>query len=51
MKRVLSFLLIAVVLMGLMAACGGDEEATPTPEVVNVEGGLPATAIEIGAAR
>ena len=50
MKRALSLLLIAVALMGVMAACGGDEE-TPTPEALNVEAGMPAAAMEIAAAR
>jgi nitrous-oxide reductase len=50
MKRAFSLLLIAFILMGLMAACGGEEE-TPTPEAVNVEAGMPAEAMEIAVAR
>ncbi|MCB9117532.1 MAG: Sec-dependent nitrous-oxide reductase [Caldilineaceae bacterium] len=35
----------------IAAACGGGDKETPTPEAVNVEGGLPASAMEIASAR
>ncbi|MEJ5249843.1 MAG: Sec-dependent nitrous-oxide reductase [Caldilinea sp.] len=50
MKKFLTIaLVIALVAIGI-AACGGEEE-TPTPAPVSVEGGLPASAMEIAAAR
>ena len=50
MRRILSVLLLAALLTGLLAACGGEEE-TPTPQPVSVESGLPSAALEIAAAR
>ncbi len=50
MKKFLTIaLVIALVAIGIVA-CGG-EEKTPTPAPVSVEGGLPASAMEIAAAR
>lgn len=50
MKKFLTIaLVIALVAIGIVA-CGGEEE-TPTPAPVSVEGGLPASAMEIAAAR
>ncbi len=51
MRRLLTVLLVVVMVASITTACGGGDEETPTPEAVNVEGGLPASAMEIAAAR
>ena len=54
LKRLLYLGLIALLLITSITACGGDEEATPTPAPVNVEEGgvgLPATAMQVAADR
>lgn len=50
MKRLLLIVLTIAMVALVIGACGGDEE-TPTPAPVSVEGGLPASAMEIAAAR
>jgi nitrous-oxide reductase len=53
MKRALYFALIMLLLSTSLVACGGDEEETPTPDVVSAEGGagLPASAMQVAADR
>ncbi len=51
MRRLLTVLLVVVMVASIAAACGGGDKETPPPEVVNVEGGMPASAMEIAAAR
>ncbi len=51
MRKFFTILLLAVMVASITAACGGGDDATPTPAALNVEGGLPATAMEIAAAR
>ena len=51
MRRLLTVLLVVVMVASIAAACGGGDKETPTPEAVNVEGGMPASAMEIAAAR
>ena len=43
MRKFLTILLFMVMVASIAAACGGDEK-TPTPEAIDVEGGLPAAA-------
>ncbi len=51
MRRFLTVLLVLVVVASIAMACGGGDEETPTPESVSMEGGLPASAMEIASAR
>ncbi|HRW46594.1 MAG: Sec-dependent nitrous-oxide reductase [Caldilinea sp.] len=51
MRRIFVVLLVVVMVASIAAACGGGDKETPTPEAVNVEGGLPASAMEIASAR
>ena len=50
MKKLLMIAFVIAMVAVVIGACGGDEK-TPTPAPVSVEGGLPATAMEIAAAR
>ena len=50
MKKLLMITFVIAMVAVVIGACGG-EEKTPTPVPVSVEGGLPATAMEIAAAR
>ena len=50
MKKLLMIAFVIAMVAVVIGACGG-EEKTPTPVPVSVEGGLPATAMEIAAAR
>ncbi len=51
MRRLFVVLLVVVMVASIAAACGGGDKETPTPEAINVEGGMPASAMEIAAAR
>ena len=50
MKKLLMITFVIAMVAVVIGACGG-EEKTPTPVPVSVEGGLPATAMEVAAAR
>jgi len=50
MKKLLMIAFVIAMVTVVIGACGGDEK-TPTPAPVSVEGGLPAAAMEIAAAR